>query len=91
MIKNTACSSRGPGFKSQQLDIDGGSQPSIMGTDALFCHAGIHADRALICINKYVRLLWKSPAHRGWGHPVRMVLGDIREVADLEPRGRVSK
>jgi hypothetical protein len=40
------CSSRGPEFNSQQ--IHGGSQTSIMGSDALFCHEGRHADRALI-------------------------------------------
>jgi hypothetical protein len=34
MVKNTDCSSRGPEFKSQQPHGD--SQPSIMGSDALF-------------------------------------------------------
>jgi len=34
VVKNTVCSSRGPEFKSQQPH--GGSQPSVMGTDALF-------------------------------------------------------
>lgn len=28
------------------------SQPSIMESDTLFCHAGIHAERALIHIKK---------------------------------------
>ena len=28
----------------------GGSQPSVMGSDALFWHTGVHADRALIYI-----------------------------------------
>ena len=28
----------------------GGSQPSVMRSDALFWHAGVHADRALIYI-----------------------------------------
>ncbi|XP_063127090.1 endoplasmic reticulum resident protein 29 isoform X1 [Rattus norvegicus] len=34
-IKRTDCSSRGPEFKSQQPH--GGSQPSVMRSDALFC------------------------------------------------------
>ena len=46
MVKSTAGSSRGPEFNSQQLH--GGSQASIMGSDALFWHAGVHADRALV-------------------------------------------
>jgi hypothetical protein len=33
-VKSTDCSSRGPGFKSQQPH--GGSQPSVMTSDALF-------------------------------------------------------
>jgi hypothetical protein len=36
------------GFNSQQPH--GGSQPSVMGSDALFWHTGIHADRVLIYI-----------------------------------------
>jgi hypothetical protein len=35
MVKSTYCSSRGPEFKSQQPH--GSSQPSVMGSDALFC------------------------------------------------------
>jgi len=34
VVKSTDCSSRGPEFKSQQPH--GGSQPSLMGSDALF-------------------------------------------------------
>ena len=34
MVKSTACSSRGPEFNSQQPH--GSSQPSVMGSDALF-------------------------------------------------------
>jgi hypothetical protein len=45
VVKSTVCSSRGPEFNSQQTH--GGSQPSIMGSEVLFWHAGIHADRAL--------------------------------------------
>ena len=45
-IKSTGCSSRGPEFNSQQSL--GGSQPSVMGSAALFWHAGVHANRALI-------------------------------------------
>jgi hypothetical protein len=47
-VKSTGGSSRGPEFNSQHPH--GGSQPSVMGSDALFWHAGVHADRALICI-----------------------------------------
>ena len=35
VVKSTNCSSRGPEFKSQHPH--GGSQPSVMGSDALFC------------------------------------------------------
>jgi hypothetical protein len=35
MVKSTNCSSRGPEFNSQQTH--GGSQPSVMGSDGLFC------------------------------------------------------
>ncbi|EDM16219.1 rCG63685 [Rattus norvegicus] len=34
VVKSTVCSSRGPEFNSQQPR--GGSQPSVMGSDALF-------------------------------------------------------
>jgi hypothetical protein len=34
VVKSTDCSSEGPKFKSQQPD--GGSQPSVMRSDALF-------------------------------------------------------
>jgi hypothetical protein len=34
VVKSTDCSFRGPEFKSQQPH--GGSQPSVMGSDALF-------------------------------------------------------
>ena len=47
-FKNTVCPSRGPEFNSQEPH--GGSQPSVMGSDALFWHAGVHADRALIYV-----------------------------------------
>jgi hypothetical protein len=40
-------------FNSQQPY--GGSQPSILGSDALFWHAGIHTDRAFININKSLK------------------------------------
>jgi hypothetical protein len=43
-VKSTGCSSRGPEFNSQHPH--GGLQPSIMGSDALFWHAGAHAGRA---------------------------------------------
>jgi hypothetical protein len=34
-VKSMDCSSRGPEFNSQQPH--GGSQPSVMGSEALFC------------------------------------------------------
>jgi hypothetical protein len=59
-VKSTGCSSRGPEFKSQQLH--GGSQPSIKGSDALFWHPGIHAERALIKKKtKKRRAWWRTP------------------------------
>ena len=42
VVKSTDCSSRGPEFKSQQPH--GGSQPSVMRSDALFWRAGVRAD-----------------------------------------------
>lgn len=39
------CSSRGLEFNSQHLS--GGSQPSLMGSDALFWHSGAHADKSV--------------------------------------------
>ena len=45
-LKALDCSSRGPEFNSQQPD--GGSQLSVMGSDAPFWHAGVHAGRALM-------------------------------------------
>ena len=47
-VKSTGCPSRGPKFNSQQPHS--GSQPSVVGSDALFWHAGIDADRALVYI-----------------------------------------
>jgi hypothetical protein len=46
VVKSTGRSSRGPEFNSQQLH--GGSQSSIVRSDALFWLAGICAGRALI-------------------------------------------
>lgn len=46
LVKSTVCSFRGPEFNSQQSHA--GSQISIMECDALFCHAGMYADRVLI-------------------------------------------
>jgi hypothetical protein len=45
-VRALTFSSRGPEFNSQHPH--GGSQPSIMRSDAFFWHAGIHAGRALI-------------------------------------------
>jgi hypothetical protein len=46
VVKSTGCSSRGPESNFQQPH--GGSQPSIGGSDALFWHEGVHANKALI-------------------------------------------
>jgi hypothetical protein len=46
--KSTGCSSRGPELKSQQPHD--GSQPSVMGSGALFWQEGVRVDRAHICI-----------------------------------------
>ena len=40
VLKSTGYSSRDPKFNSQQPC--GSSQPSVMRSDVLFCHAGIH-------------------------------------------------
>jgi len=46
VVKSTVCSSRGPEFNSQQPH--GGSQPSVMRSDALFWPEGaLHAGRKL--------------------------------------------
>lgn len=42
-IKRTVCSSRGPRFSFQQQHD--GSQWSLTGSEALFKHTGVHADR----------------------------------------------
>jgi hypothetical protein len=36
VVKSTDCSSRGPEFNFQQQQLHGGSQPSVMGSNALF-------------------------------------------------------
>jgi hypothetical protein len=54
VVKSTGCCSRGPEFNSQQSN--GSSQSSVMGSDALFWYAGVHADGAL----KYIKLINKS-------------------------------
>ena len=49
MVKSTGCSFRGPEFNSQQPH--GGSQSSVMGSDALF---DVLEDSVLIYINKEI-------------------------------------
>jgi hypothetical protein len=46
VVKSTDCFSRGPEFSSQQPH--GGSQPSLIGSDALFQQASVYTDRSLI-------------------------------------------
>jgi hypothetical protein len=41
----SAIPDRGPEFNSQQPH--GSLQPSVMGSDALFCNVVVHADRTL--------------------------------------------
>jgi hypothetical protein len=50
VVKSTGCSPRGPEFNSQQPHSS--SQSFVMGSDASPGMRGIHADRALIYINK---------------------------------------
>jgi hypothetical protein len=52
-VKTTDSFSRGPEFNSQQPH--GASQPSIMGSDALFWNEAVHAGRPLIYINKSLK------------------------------------
>jgi hypothetical protein len=49
-VKNIECSSRGHAFNPQQPH--GGSQPTVMGSDALLWCASIHTSRTLY--NRYV-------------------------------------
>jgi hypothetical protein len=58
-LRVPGCSSRGPEFKSQQPHH--GSQPFVMGFDALSWHAGIYADRALIHIKIYLKTKQNNP------------------------------
>jgi hypothetical protein len=68
VVKSTGCSSTGPEFNPQQPH--GGSQPSVMGSDALFC-MHVHADRALI---HKVILKRKIGAGRGGTHAFFVVV-----------------
>jgi len=58
-VKSTDLSSRDPEFNSQQPH--GGSQPSVMGSGALFWQAGVHADRAAIYIK--ISIFLKTHTH----------------------------
>jgi hypothetical protein len=49
-VKSTGCSFEGPEFNSQHPH--GGSQPSVMGYDALSWFANVHAGKIPIPINK---------------------------------------
>jgi hypothetical protein len=55
VFKSDSCFCRVPEFNSQQPHD--GSQLSVMRSDALFCHVGIHASRALIYINNIIIML----------------------------------
>jgi hypothetical protein len=50
VVKSNGCSFIGCKFNSQQPHGD--SQPSLMGSDALFCHECIHSNTVLIYISK---------------------------------------
>jgi hypothetical protein len=53
MSKSTDCSSRGPEFNSQQLH--GGSQPFIMGSDALFLLVCLKTVTViLLCLHRHL-------------------------------------
>lgn len=51
MVKSTGFSSGGPS-SVPSTQSHGSSQPSVMASDALLCHVGIHANRVLIYISK---------------------------------------
>ena len=64
-VKNTDCSSEGPEFKSQQSC--GGSQPSVVRSDALFGHLepqgkALSSKNVRVCLNSGVLavLAWHS-------------------------------
>ena len=59
VVKSTGCSSRGPEFNSQESH--GGSQPSVMESDAFFCYASTHEKTALNTLKKKKRLCDLSP------------------------------
>jgi hypothetical protein len=48
VVKSTDCSSRGPEFNSQQPH--GGSQPSVMRSDALLPSSGVSEDNYIVLI-----------------------------------------
>lgn len=50
-VNNTGCSSRFPKFNFQQPHD---ASPFIKGSVAPFWHVGVHADRALLHLNKYI-------------------------------------
>lgn len=59
VVKSTECFSSDPAFNSQQPL--GSPQPSIVGSDAFFCHKGIHVGRVLIFINlRKKRYFWQA-------------------------------
>lgn len=51
LVKSTGFSSGGPS-SVPSTQSHGSSQPSVMASDALLCHAGIHANRVLIYVSK---------------------------------------
>jgi hypothetical protein len=79
-VQSTSYSSRGPEFNSQQPHS--GSQPSIIESDVLFCQTGVHANRALIYINKSLKEENHLPFRRGtlWCAGVTEVFGEQYQV-----------
>jgi hypothetical protein len=62
VVKNTDCFSRGPEFNSQQLH--GGSEPSVMGFDAVFWCMSADSYSVLIKIKiKINKSLEKNVVH----------------------------
>jgi hypothetical protein len=55
LVKRTVSSSRGPEFSSQESQPHGGSQPSIMGPDILFC---MSEDSYIVVIHEIIFFKW---------------------------------
>jgi len=72
VVKSTDCSSRGPEFNSQQPH--GGSQPSVMGSDALFwCLSEDRYGVLLYKINKSLKKKQKNQNNNNKKIPIHLL------------------